>query len=220
MNAGSGATVRWGLVGVGFAIAYSPSYVNPILRWVGADWARRQGPPSVLLWNWLAVGVLFAFVLLVEKRRLSSIALTMPNWKDILWAVVFWVIATVASGFLNALVPLASTGGFQAILALPLPVIVAIILTTATTEEILFRGYPIERLRELTGSIWLGVAISFALFVVPHVRFFGPEWLVTNGVSVVLLYILYVWRRNLWATMTMHLLGNALLLLPATGMVN
>jgi membrane protease YdiL (CAAX protease family) len=40
-----------------------------------------------------------------------------------------------------------------------------------------------------------------------------------QGVGVVLLYVLYVWRRNLWACMTMHFLGNAPILLPATGLV-
>jgi uncharacterized protein len=35
----------------------------------------------------------------------------------------------------------------------------------------------------------------------------------------VLAYALFVWRRNLWANMLMHLLGNALILLPALGLV-
>jgi membrane protease YdiL (CAAX protease family) len=65
--------------------------------------------------------------------------------------------------------------------------------------------------------MWLAAAISLALFVLPHVRFFGPDWLLRQGVGVVLLYLLYIWRRNLWATMLMHFLGNAPLLLPAAG---
>jgi membrane protease YdiL (CAAX protease family) len=99
-----------------------------------------------------------------------------------------------------------------------LPVIVALILTTATTEEILFRGYVIERLEELTGRLWLAVGFSFVVFVIPHIVFFGPLWLLTNGANVVLLYMLYVWRRNLIACMIMHLLGNSLLLIPALGL--
>ena len=100
---------------------------------------------------------------------------------------------------------------------MPLPVLVALILTTATTEEILYKGYPIERLRELTGRVWPGVAVSFGVFVLPHLTFFGPQWLLYNGVNAVLNYALYLWRRNLWACMTMHLIGNALILIPASG---
>ena len=206
------------MVVVGLAIAYAPLYINPLLRWAEIE-STPTGPPSVLLWNWLATAALLAFILTVERRNLASIALRRPKWQDIAWAIVFWIVATVASSLLNAVLPIAGTSGFTTIMALPLPVIVAIVLTTATTEEILFRGYPVERLSELTGSAALGVGISFIVFLLPHVGFFGPTWLVTNGTSVVLLYVLYVWRRNLWACMTMHLLGNALLLLPATGLV-
>ncbi|GAB3027150.1 hypothetical protein GCM10025298_14360 [Natronobiforma cellulositropha] len=111
-----------------------------------------------------------------------------------------------------------SPEGTETIVALSLPIIVALILTTATTEEILFRGYVIERLEELTGRLWLAVGFSFVVFLIPHVTFFGPLWLVTNGANVVLLYVLYVWRRNLVACMIMHLLGNSLLLVPALGL--
>lgn len=61
----------------------------------------------------------------------------------------------------------------------------------------------------MTGGVWLPVLISIVLFALPHVRLFGPEWFLYQGVSVVLLYVLYVWRRNLWACMLMHFLGDA-----------
>lgn len=39
-----------------------------------------------------------------------------------------------------------------------------------------------------------------------------------DGANVVLLYVLYVWRRNLVVCMVMHLIGNSLLLVPALGL--
>jgi uncharacterized protein len=83
----------------------------------------------------------------------------------------------------------------------------------------LYRAYSIERLQDVFRSVLPAAGFSFLLFVLPHVTFFGWYWLVSNGVSVVLAYVLYVWRRNLWANMLMHLLGNALILLPALGLV-
>jgi membrane protease YdiL (CAAX protease family) len=99
-----------------------------------------------------------------------------------------------------------------------LPVIIAIILTAAVTEEILFRGYPIERLRELTGKAWIAVLASFIIFIIPHISFFGLEWLLYHGIGTVLIYVLYVWRKNLLACMLLHFLGNAPILIPALGL--
>ena len=174
----------------------------------------------MILWNWVAVGILLAFIVKVEGRGLESIALTRPGWKDIQWAVMFWGVSTAISFVLNTIAPPVQKERLGTIMELPFTVLVALIFTTATAEEVLFRGYPIERLQELTGRVWPAVLISFSLFLLPHIRFFGPEWLIYNGTSVVLLYVLYVWRRNLWACMTMHFLGNALLLLPAAGIVD
>lgn len=192
-------------------------YISPVLRWVGID-LGPQGPPSVLLWNWLAVVVLVAYVLTIEGRGLDSILLTRPSGNDLQWSVIFAGIAIAAQMVLTVTVALPPSEGLGTILDLPLPVIVAIVLTTSITEEVLHRGYVIERLRELTGRLWLGVSFSFIVFVIPHLTFFGWQWLVSNGVSIVLLYALYVWRRNLVACMTMHLLGNSLVLIPALGL--
>lgn len=118
---------------------------------------------------------------------------------------------------LTVIAPLPPGEGLDTVLDLSLPLVVAVVLTTSITEEILYRGYVIERLRELTGRMRLAVLCSFVVFVTSHVQFFGPQWFVSNGVSVVLLSVLYVWRRNLVACMTMHLLGDSVALLPALG---
>jgi membrane protease YdiL (CAAX protease family) len=206
----------WKVVLVGLLIAYIPSYLARVFRLTGIEFGP-QGPPSVILWNWVAVVILLVYVFRVEGRGLSSILLIRPNRKDVRWAVTFGIIGIVAQIVLSTLLN-PPAGNTETLLEYSLPVIVALILTTATTEEILFRGYVIERLEELTGRLWLAVGFSFVVFVIPHIVFFGPLWLLTNGANVVLLYMLYVWRRNLIACMIMHLLGNSLLLIPALGL--
>ena len=109
--------------------------------------------------------------------------------------------------------PQAQNEGLGTIINLPIPVIIGMIFTTAITEEILYRGYPIERLGELTGNKWIGVAFSLIVFLLPHINFFGVQWLLYHGVGTILTYVLYMWRRNLWACILMHFLGNAPLLL-------
>ena len=77
------------------------------------------------------------------------------------------------------------------------------------------KTYPIERITDLTGRRWLGVAVSAAVFVAPHVVFFSPEWLLyQGGAGALATYALYLWRRNLPACMLLHLLINAPILIP------
>jgi len=173
----------------GLAIAYSPSYVNPLLRRAGVD-RGPTGPRSVLLWNCVAAAALLAYVVVAERRGPGSIGFRRPRRADVGWAVLSRVVATAAAVLLVALVPPAKNEGLETVTKLPFGVLVALVLTTATTEEVLFRGYPIERLTELTGRAWVAVAISIALFVRQHVRFFGPAWALYNGVGVVLMYVL------------------------------
>jgi uncharacterized protein len=211
-------SLLWLIVLIGLAIAYSPTYITRVLRSLGVQY-ESQGPPSVILWNWLVVGLLVAFVFFIEKRDLASLRLDRPSWQDLEWAFIFWGIATASTGLFAWLFPPPPSQGLSTLQAIPIPLLIALIFTTATTEDILYRAYPIERLQEVTHSAWLAVTFSFVLFVLPHIAFFGWYWLVSNGVSVVLAYLLFVWRRNLWANMLMHLLGNALILLPALGLV-
>ncbi|MGG6268349.1 CPBP family intramembrane glutamic endopeptidase [Leptolyngbya sp. AN03gr2] len=192
-------------------------YLPRLLRLANVQGLPR-GPQSVILWNWLAVGVLFAFVFVVEKRDLRSLQFKRPNTKDIELSVTFWGIATAASWISTVVLPPQQNTGISTLQAIPIPILIALVLTTATTEEILYRAYPIERLQDLTIG-WFAIVSSAFIFILPHIAFFGWQWLITQGVGVVLQYVLYVWRRNIWACMLMHFLGNALILLPATGIV-
>lgn len=198
----------------GLLIAYLPKYIHRILHFFDIQ-LGPPGPPSVILWNWLSVVLLIAYIFLIERRSLASILLVRPTAKDLKWAWIFWAIASCWQWGMNIVAPQTQNEGIDTIIHLPVPVLIALIFTTAITEEILYRGYPIERLWELTGSMWLAVSFSFIDFVLPHIRFFGVQWLLYHGVGTILTYVLYMWRRNLWACMLMHFLGNVPLLLPA-----
>ena len=202
---------------VGLLIAYLPQYIHRVLGILRIHFGP-EGPPSVILWNWLSVVLLAVYIVVIERRSLASILLVRPKKKDLTWAYIFWVMATSWNWAMNLIVaPEAQNEGLETIINLPIPVIIGMIFTTAITEEILYRGYPIERLRELTGNVWIGMAFSLIIFLIPHISFFGAQWLLYHGVGTILTYVLYMWRRNLWACILMHFLGNAPLLLPALG---
>lgn len=209
---------RFIVIAVGLAIAYLPSYIHKILNWAGIQ-VGPDGPPSVMIWNWISVALLLSYIVYVERKQLASILLVKPGKKDIEWAFWFWGIVMTVSWLTNMLFPSDANQGTNELLSYSLPVIIGIIVTAAITEEILFRGYPIERIKELTGRAWVALVISFVVFLIPHITFFGFEWLLYHGIGTVMLYVLYVWRKNLYACMVLHILGNLPILLPALGIV-
>ncbi len=67
---------------IGLAIAYLPQYIHTILNGLGVT-IGLEGPPSIVLWNWLAVGILVIYILFIERRQLASILLIRPSQKDL-----------------------------------------------------------------------------------------------------------------------------------------
>jgi membrane protease YdiL (CAAX protease family) len=77
--------------------------------------------------------------------------------------------------------------------------------TAGVTEEVLYRGYPIERIIEMTGKRWIALFIPTIAFVIPHM----VGWNFTHLIAVVLPFgfifsALYLWKRNLIFNMIVH----------------
>jgi membrane protease YdiL (CAAX protease family) len=90
-------------------------------------------------------------------------------------------------------------------IALLLLVELFILATGAMTEELMFRGYPFQRLVEAVGPV-VTVLMMSALFGLAHVG--NPHasfWAVTNTIVVgVLLSIAYLRTRSLWLPWGIH----------------
>lgn len=93
---------------------------------------------------------------------------------------------------------------------------IIIVLTAGTCEEILFRGYAIERIAELTGSLASGAVTAWLIFTISHVFFWGTGGAIQIGAWAAITTALYLWRRNLPSCMIMHILndGFAFILIP------
>lgn len=199
------------LVLIGLLIVYG-------LNWAVPDAARALGLPlpsgnplSVVLWNWLTVGVLIVFVHRVERLDLASLRIVRPTGDDLGWAVGFAGAAMGWSWAASMIAPVEQ--GTDTLVALgPLGVLL-LLLTVATTEEILWRGYVVERLGAVLRSRAAACFIGLAIFAAGHVPFFGTSWLLVHGVGAALIYGLFWWRRNLPACMLTHLIVNAPVLL-------
>jgi membrane protease YdiL (CAAX protease family) len=198
---------------VGLLLAYLPNYLPSFAQSLGIT-IIPDNPTAVLIWGWLAVGLLVAYIFSVERKNLSSIRLVKPSEKDVEWAFYFWGISMGLSWVASQFVVLDTSQGVSQITSLPALAVLAIIFTASITEEILYRGYVIERIQVLTGRLWLGALVSFVIFVIPHITFFGWEWLPLHSTGTAMIYVYYLWRRNLVGAMLLHLLLNLPILIP------
>jgi uncharacterized protein len=95
------------------------------------------------------------------------------------------------------------------ILSLPYWLNVLIVVRAAVSEEILFRGYPMERLEELSGSRALAGVVTCAVFTLDHISFWGWHHIFIAGAAGAALTVLYLWRRNIWVNMIAHFIVDA-----------
>lgn len=202
-----GPRVRLPLLVGGLALAYLPSYLSGLLGPLGVE--LGWGPAGVIVWNWLAVALLALYVWRVERLGQASLRLVRPTERDLEWAgwiggaAVLWHWA--GAQFLT--VPPGSSTGGETLVTLGPAVALALVLTTAVTEEILWRGYVVERLGAWIGPV-VAAAIGLTVFTLGHVTFFGAGWLVSVLPGAAATYALLLWRRNLYACMLCHAIGN------------
>jgi membrane protease YdiL (CAAX protease family) len=181
----------------------------------------RLTASSIFFWA-LAVLVLL-YVVVVERRPLSSIGLKAPGLRDLVFAGLAAGVAAVGMTIIFSVVfpalhlKLASTSANTALLAAPFWVRFMTVLRAAVTEEILFRGYGMERLGQWSKSMWLAALVTCAIFTYAHISGWGLPIVLIAGWGGIVLTLFYLWRRNLWANILLHWLVDAVgfLLIPA-----
>ncbi|HEY1548408.1 MAG TPA: CPBP family intramembrane glutamic endopeptidase [Kofleriaceae bacterium] len=160
-----------------------------------------------LTW-WLLVAGVLAYVRFVERRPLASIGFASPHVRGIAIAVaagiaMLAVLATIYVG----------ESTLSKLIATPLWWRLISVVRAAVAEEIIFRGYAIERLSELTGRRWLAAVTSCAIFALAHVGTWGWGHLIVAGAGGAMLTALYLWRRNLWINIIAHAIVDGVALL-------
>jgi len=155
-------------------------------------------------------GVLLWIVVAREKRPLTSIGLgTATVGKSLLWGFVG--LLACAAG-LAASLGIAkalgwSFGGGGSGWKAPIGVTLLTVVRAGFCEEVCYRGYSIERLREATGSRLWSIAIPLAIFAAFHYRQ-GPAGILIAFVLGAILTALYLRRRDVVACAIAHFLGD------------
>lgn len=168
---------------------------------------------------WLAAAAIVVYVLWVEHRPLASIGLRRPTWRT---AITGIGTAAVAIGGMAAIyilvlpaLHLVATDEAQlhTVTALPKWFQILICARAGVFEELLYRGFAIERLTEITRRRWLAAGISLAAFTYAHLQFWGWTHLIVAAFGGIVLTALYLWRKDLVSNMIAHFLTDAIGLL-------
>lgn len=98
-------------------------------------------------------------------------------------------------------------------IAIPSPTVSQIILGTVLvavvgfSEELIFRGYLIDRFRHAGTGTAMAVILSTAIFALGH-GYEGTAGVATVSVMGLVFAIVYLWRKSLTASMTLHFLQD------------
>lgn len=200
----------WTLSVTGLVLALGLG-VLPLTRWGETRFGRPWG--SEVLW-WVAGLAVLAYVIVAERRPLTSIGFRAPGWRDIGLGLIFGIVLLVGAGVLDGIVFPAlhlkiNAATYKAITGAPLIYRIALVTRAAVCEEILFRAYPLERLREWSGSVGLAGFVSWAVFTYAHLSTWGAPQLIVAGFGGALLTVLYLWRRNIWSNMLAHWIADS-----------
>jgi membrane protease YdiL (CAAX protease family) len=171
----------------------------------------------------LALVSLIAFFLWRNHEAKNRIGWRFRGSRDILLGVLLFAAVFLAAGYLDQLLLaaglsapttqlpkfLTAQGPAEYLLAFLLVAVVAV------AEEVIFRGYMILRLTEITRSSVAAILLSSVIFALGH-GYEGTVGVVTVGFMGLAFAIVYVWTGSLAAPILMHFLQDfvGIILLP------
>ena len=193
---------------------FVPSLVDPMFFGAALTPARVEWG---ILIHWLNLVALIGVILYAEKLPLTSIGLKRPRWWTFPLGLLAGAIIINVSGILVSVLKVSSEKNFAALLmSLPFVVRLLIVVTAGIFEEVLFRGYALERLATAFNNKWAAGAITVVVFTLAHVPAVGLMHLLPVFIVSLFVTLLYLWQRNLVVNMIAHATidGVALLLIP------
>jgi membrane protease YdiL (CAAX protease family) len=172
-----------------------------------------SGPVEVAVPLFAITIAVLGYVRWVERKPLVSIGVRWPCASDLAYAIAGFV---VGMAFIVGLDRVFEAMGLHAaganVASRPLSVSTSLLIlaTNPVSEEVLFRGYAIERLSSTFVRTAIAAPLSIAAFLTLHIPFWGILGAIEFLPWTILITALYVWRRNLPACILMHVLGDAM----------
>jgi uncharacterized protein len=108
----------------------------------------------------------------------------------------YWMVAKLQMGTFDT--------GLMKLSGLPTWYLVVAVLVVASSEELLYRAYAVERLAIMIGSRRAAGALSVLAFGLAHVPLWGLGPALTTLLSGAMLTLIYLWRRDILALIIAH----------------
>ena len=171
---------------------------------------------SVMAAMWAAVLALIFVVVVLEREQTASIGLRWPTWPDMGWVPVVLIASLLLESVWTLFLLALNGDSISALAHAPMPafpvrVRLAMLATEPVFEETVFRGYLIERIQSLSGSVSAAVCVSALASSLMHGGWTLGFVIVPLGLGEA---VLYAWKRNLPACLLLHVLW---MLLPMLG---
>ena len=206
---------QWSTTLAGLLLALGPVSL-PFSTWDHefADVPHLVGNEAI--W-WVYVAAVLLYVRLVERRPLTSVGFRRLGATNAAIGILGGVAVLAVLGTMYFLVlpvlhlndAVAATANGGALMATPFWWRLISTVRAAVSEEVLFRGYAMERIEELTGSRTVATVLSLAVFTLDHVAYWGWSHELIVAVGGLAFSLLYLWRRNLWVNIVAHFIVDA-----------
>ena len=168
---------------------------------------------------WSMVTALLLYVLNVEHRPLASIGFRGPKAADIFIGIAAGLLAVAGVAVIYFWIfPALHWNESQPVnqlAATPLWWRLVSVVRAAVAEEMVFRGYAMERTLELSNSMAAACLLSWSVFTLEHVSTWGWSHVMVAGFGGAVLTAQYAWRRNLWSNILAHCLIDGILVLAS-----
>jgi membrane protease YdiL (CAAX protease family) len=172
--------------------------------------------PAMLVGQRLLVGLLLAILVVVlawEGRGIDSFRLGRLSVGSLVWGLVLAAAFIVLPGPLLLRLPAwLGLGGFDARLAelgrFPGWYLLLAVVIGGTVEEVLYRGFALDRLTALTSSTWVAGSLTVLAFAAAHVPTWGWGAAVTTAIPAATLTVFCIWRHDLWPAIIAHVLTD------------
>lgn len=186
-----------------------------------SDWDHEFAGIGHLIGNeaiwWLYLAAMLLYVRRIERRPLSSIGFRPPGIGNVSIGVAAGLVVLAILGAMYFVVlpalhlgdSVATTANGSALLATPFWWRFISTVRAAVCEEVLFRGYAMERIEELSGSRLIATVLSCTVFTLDHVTAWGWSHELLVAVGGLAFSLLYLWRRNLWVNIIAHFIVDA-----------
>jgi membrane protease YdiL (CAAX protease family) len=182
------------------------------------EWLVAPAPGPAVQWLifLLYFGVASAVVALVLRAdgvTAADIGLRRPGWITVASGVAVWAVGLLVLPVITApLARLFGTEGVQSglneLATMPPALRVFVAIGAGAVEELLYRGFAIERLSRLTSRRWLAGAIAATVFGLAHVSTWGLGFALSTDLPFgIYATAFYLWRRDLVANMIGHSTG-------------